>query len=162
LKYHPRKANVVADALSRKALAQAEVMMHVCKMYEKVRDLSLEATKDDDGIWLQKLEVSCDLRSRIVQAQSVDSELQKRSGYPKFSMASDGAILFEGRICVPRDQELRRLILEEAHKSSFSIHPGATKMYQDLKKEYWWPGMKTDIAEFVARCIVCQQVKIEH
>jgi hypothetical protein len=102
------------------------------------------------------------LQSRIVQAQSVDSELQKRSGYPEFSMASDGAILFEGRICVPRDQELRRLILEEAHKSSFSIHPGATKMYQDLKKEYWWPGMKTDIAEFVARCIVCQQVKIEH
>jgi hypothetical protein len=77
-------------------------------------------------------------------------------------MTSDGAILFEGRICVPSDPEHRRLILEEAHKSSFSIHPGATKMYQDLKREYWWPGMKTDIAEFIARCIVCQQVKIEH
>jgi hypothetical protein len=129
LKYHPGKANVVADALSRKVLAQAEVMMHTCKLYEKVRDLNLEATKVDDGIWLHKLEVSCDLWSRIVQAQDADDELQKRIGYPEFSMATNGAILFEGRLCVPNDLELRNLILEEAHKSSFSIHPGATKMY---------------------------------
>jgi hypothetical protein len=162
LKYHPGKANVVADALSRKALVQAEVMMHACKLYEKVRYHNLEATEDDDGIWLHKLEISCDLRSRIVEAKEVDDELQKRIGHPEFSMASDEAILFEGRICAPKDSELKRAILEEAHKSSFSIHPGATKMYQDLKKDYWWPGMKSDIAEFVARCIVCQQIKIEH
>ena len=77
-------------------------------------------------------------------------------------MASDGVILFEGRICVADDSELKRLILEEAHKSHFTIHPSATKMYQDLKKDYWWLVMKMEIAEFVARCIVCQQVKIEH
>jgi hypothetical protein len=162
LKYHPGKASVVADALSRKALAQAKVMIHTCRLYEKVRDLNLEATEVDDGIWLHKLEVSCDLRSSIVQAQDANDELHKRIGYPEFSISSDGAILFEGRLCVPNHPELRKLILEEDHKSSFSIHPGATKMYQDLKREYWWPGMKTDIAEFVARCIVCQQVKVEH
>jgi len=70
--------------------------------------------------------------------------------------------LCEGRIFIPDDSVLKRLILEEAHKSSFTIHPGATKMYQDLKKDYWWLVMKMEIAEFVARCIVCQQVKIEH
>jgi len=162
LKYHPRKANVVADALSRKALAQVEVSMHTCGLYEKVQELNLTVTEIGEGIMLQKLEISCDLRSRIVQAQSLDANLQRRIGHPEFSMASDGPILFEGRICVPDDSKLKRLVLEEAHKSNFLIHPSATKMYQDLKKNYWWPGMKTEIAEFVARCLVCQQIKIEH
>ena len=50
----------------------------------------------------------------------------------------------------------------EAHKSKFVVHPGSTKMYQDLKRQYWWEGMKKDVASFVAKCIVCQQVKAEH
>ena len=86
----------------------------------------------------------------------MDADLQRKVKCSELSMAPDGATLFEERICIPNDPELKRLILEEAHKSSFSIHPGATKMYQDLRKDYWWPGMKTDVAEFVARCIVCQ------
>ena len=57
----------------------------------------------------------------------MDADLQRKIGYPEFSMASDGAMLFEGSVCIPNDPELKRLILEEAHKSSFSIHPGATK-----------------------------------
>jgi hypothetical protein len=65
-------------------------------------------------------------------------------------------------MCVPNNDEIKRLILEEAHKSGFSIHPGSTKMYHDLKKGYWWPNMKAEIAEFVSRCLVCQQVKVEH
>jgi hypothetical protein len=71
-------------------------------------------------------------------------------------------MLYEGRPCVPNDDELKRLILDEAHKSRFSIHPGSTKMYHDLKQYYWWPNMKAEIADFVSRCLVCQQVKIEH
>jgi hypothetical protein len=68
LKYHPGKANVVAYALICKALTKAEVLIHACELYEKVRDLNLEASEDDDGVWLHKLEVSRVLRSRIVQA----------------------------------------------------------------------------------------------
>jgi len=60
LKYHPGKANVVVDALSRKALARAEVSMHTCELYEQVRDLNLTITKIGEGIMLQKLEISCD------------------------------------------------------------------------------------------------------
>ncbi|MCI19158.1 retrotransposon protein, partial [Trifolium medium] len=108
------------------------------------------------------MELSCDLRSMIAHAQESDENLQKRINKPEFSVADDGVILFEGRICVPNDEDIKRLILEEAYKSGFSIHPGSTKMYHDLKKDYWWPSMKTEIAEFVSRCIVCQQVKIEH
>ena len=52
--------------------------------------------------------------------------------------------------------------MEEAHFSAYSIHPGSTKMYHDLKDTYWWNGMKRDIAEFVSKCLTCQQVKLEH
>lgn len=62
---------------------------------------------------------------------------------------------FENRICTPNMNDLRKLVLEEAH-------PGTTKMYQDLKRKYWWTGMKRDIAEYVARCDTCNRIKAEH
>ena len=58
--------------------------------------------------------------------------------------------------------ELRQLILEEGHGSGLSIHPGVTKMYQDLRKTFWWPSIKKEISEFVYACLVCQKAKIEH
>ncbi|KAK2448834.1 hypothetical protein QL285_008081 [Trifolium repens] len=162
LNYHPGKANLVADALSRKTLYASELLMQQCGLYEKFRDLNLNVVYRKSGIRINRIELSCELHPRVVQAQQDDVELQKRVNHPEFSVATDGAILYEGRLCVPQDDELKRLILEEAHKSGFSIHPGSTKMYHDLKENYWWPNMKAEITEFVSRCIVCQQVKIEH
>ena len=52
--------------------------------------------------------------------------------------------------------------MAEAHRAWYSIHPGATKMYRDLREIYWWGGMKKDIAAFVAKWAMCQQVKVEH
>ena len=63
---------------------------------------------------------------------------------------------------MPEEGDLRKRILEEAHKSKFTIHPDINKMYQDLKEMFWWPGMKTDVANPVSKCLVCQRVKIEH
>ena len=63
---------------------------------------------------------------------------------------------------MPNDPEIRKLILQEAHDSPYSIHPGNTKMYLDLKETFWWTGMKKDITEYVAVCDVCQRVKAEH
>ena len=60
---------------------------------------------------------------------------------------------------MPNDVEIKRKILSEAHESPYTVHPGATKMYQDLKTCFWWPGMKKDVAEHVSRCLTCQQVK---
>ena len=68
---------------------------------------------------------------------------------------------FEDRVYVPNDQEIRKLILQEAHDSPYSIHPGNTKMYLDLKDSFWWTRMKKDIAEYVAVCDGCQRVKAE-
>ena len=69
---------------------------------------------------------------------------------------------FEDRVYVPNNIEIRKLILQEAHDSPYSIHPRNTKMYLDLKERFWWTGMKKDIAEYVAICDVCQRVKAEH
>ncbi|GJV85060.1 putative reverse transcriptase domain-containing protein [Tanacetum coccineum] len=52
--------------------------------------------------------------------------------------------------------------MDEAHKSKYSVHPGADKMYYDLRDRYWWPGMKKDIAEYVSKCLTCLKVKAEH
>ena len=77
-------------------------------------------------------------------------------------ISEDGTLLYGGRLYVPSVEVLKRVIMEEAHNSAYAMHPGSTKLYHTLKKNYWWSGMKKDIAEFVARCLVCQQVKAEH
>ena len=63
---------------------------------------------------------------------------------------------------MPIVDNIRKDILTEAHSTPYSIHPGATKMYRDLKMHYWWPGMKRDIAQYMNQCLTCQQIKVEH
>ncbi|XP_060217135.1 uncharacterized protein LOC132644561 [Lycium barbarum] len=75
---------------------------------------------------------------------------------------SDRLLWHDGRLCVPDVEDVRQTIMEEAHSSRYSIHPGATKMYQDLKKHFWGMRMKRNISDYVARCLNCQQVKYEH
>ncbi|KAD4585874.1 hypothetical protein E3N88_23475 [Mikania micrantha] len=75
---------------------------------------------------------------------------------------SNGLLYFLNRIWVPNRNNLRTFIMNEAHKSRYSIHPGADKMYKDLRYHYWWPVMKKDIALFVAKCFNCSKVKAEH
>ena len=77
-------------------------------------------------------------------------------------MHEDGSIRFKGGLCVPRNMELRNELLSYAHRAKYTIHPGSTKMYQILKRQFWWNGMKRDIARYVATCLTRQQVKVEH
>ena len=79
-----------------------------------------------------------------------------------FSIAQDGMLTLKGRICVPDVDNLRKSIMEEAHCSTYAMHLGSTKMYRTIKENYCWSSMKRNIAEFVSRCLVCQQVKAEH
>jgi hypothetical protein len=71
-------------------------------------------------------------------------------------------IWFGKRLVVPIDPEIRQTIFDEAHVSKFSIHPDSTKMYQDLKQNYWWSNMKVDIAKYVAECDTCHRMKASH
>ena len=75
---------------------------------------------------------------------------------------SDGTLYFMNRIWVPLYGRLRELVLAEAHKSRYSVHPGTDKMFHDLKEFYWWPNMKREVAKFVSKCLTCQKVKIDH
>ncbi|KAL0360967.1 UNVERIFIED_CONTAM: hypothetical protein Sradi_3781200 [Sesamum radiatum] len=79
-----------------------------------------------------------------------------------FHLKNDGNLHMKNRLCVPSDSDLKRDIMAEAHRSRLSVHPGSTKMYRDLKENFWWNGMKRDIAEYVSKCITCQKMKAEH
>ncbi|KAH0722658.1 hypothetical protein KY290_005316 [Solanum tuberosum] len=79
-----------------------------------------------------------------------------------FEQGGDGVLRYQGRLCVPMVDGLQERIMEEAHSSRYSIHPGSTKMHRDLREVYWWDSMKMGIAEFVVKCPNCQQVKVQH
>ncbi|GKD15392.1 putative reverse transcriptase domain-containing protein [Tanacetum coccineum] len=75
---------------------------------------------------------------------------------------SDGTLYYLDRIWVPLKGDVRTLIMDEAYKSKYSIHPGVDKMYYYLRDRYWWPGMKKDITKYVSKCLTCLKVKAEH
>ena len=91
--------------------------------------------------------------------QKLSEEEEK---YKCFHLDHKGILWFDGRLVVPKNPELRKRILDEAHLSKFSIHPGSTKIYQDLRSNFWWTRMKREIAKYVAECDTCQRVKASH
>ncbi|GJU83088.1 putative reverse transcriptase domain-containing protein [Tanacetum coccineum] len=134
--YHPEKANVVANALSRKERDQplrTEARKPENIKNEDVGGMLLENAKDPEKVRTEKLE-------------------------PR----ADGTLCFIGRSWSPCYGDLRTVIIHESHKSKYSIHQGSDKMYQDMKKLYWWPNMKSDIATYVSKCLTCAKVKAEH
>ncbi|GJZ16466.1 putative reverse transcriptase domain-containing protein [Tanacetum coccineum] len=144
IRYHPGKANVVADALSRK---------------ERIEPLRVRALVMTIGL---------DLPSRILEAQreAVKNEnlgAEDISGMlKKLEARTDGTLCLDNRSWLPCYGDTRSLIMHESHKSKYSIHPGADKMYHDLKMLYWWPNMKADIATYVSKCLTYAKVKAEH
>jgi hypothetical protein len=114
------------------------------------------------------MEVESTLEEEIRKGQESDEKIKEIKTLiglgkaPDFTEDEQGTVWFKKRICVPEIEHLRQLILREAHDLAYSIHPGSTKMYQDLKEKYWWYGLKRDVATHVALCDVCQRVKAEH
>jgi hypothetical protein len=164
--YHPGKANVVADALSRKASC------HCLTMKTSDTPLCQEMEKLNLGMiqygTLTQLKLELVLLQRIIDAQRTDKGMKHihekiEAGKANcFRKDDQGILWFNDRIVVPKDAEVRQQILDEAHLSQYSIHPESTKMYQDLKQHYWWTKMKIEIARYVARCDTCRRVKAVH
>ncbi|KAI5436678.1 hypothetical protein KIW84_022983 [Lathyrus oleraceus] len=168
LNYHPGKANVVADALSRKSLHMSMLMVKELDLIEQFRDLSLVCESTHNSVKLGMLKLTSGILDEIREGQKSDVLLvdkltlvnQGQGG--EFRVDENSVLRFGNRVCIPDVTELKKSILEEGHRSGLSIHPGATKMYHDLKKLFWWPGMKREIASFVYSCLTCQKSKIEH
>ncbi|GJS57951.1 putative reverse transcriptase domain-containing protein [Tanacetum coccineum] len=105
------------------------------------------------------------IKDRILTAQkeACDESTGLHKGLDEMiEHRSDGALYYLDRIWVPLKGDVRTLIMDEAHKSKYSVHPGADKMYYDLRDRYWWSGMKNDITVYVSRCLTCLKVKAEH
>ena len=93
---------------------------------------------------------------------SIKDWVQSCMGDEGWTVHADGSLRYRGRVVVPQLTDLREDILREFHCSRFSVHPGGTKMYQDLRRQYYWSGMKRHVWDIVRRCLTCQQVKVEH
>jgi hypothetical protein len=164
--YHSGKANVVADALSRKASCHCLTIRTpdttLCQEMEK---LNLGTIQQGT---LTNVKLESVLLQIIIDAQRTDKGMKYI--YEKievgtancFRKDNQGVIWFKDRIVVQKDVEIRQQILDEAHLSRYSIHPGSTKMYQDLKQHYWWTKMKIEIARYVAKCDTYRRVKAIH
>ncbi|GJS12139.1 reverse transcriptase domain-containing protein [Tanacetum coccineum] len=144
IRYHPGKANVVADALSQK---------------ERIEPLRVRALVMTIGL---------DLPSRILEAQKEAVKVENIKAediegmLKKLEARADGTLCLDNRSWLPCYGDMRYLTMHESHKSKYSIHPGADKMYHDLKMLYWWPNMKADIATYVSKCLTCTKAKAEH
>ncbi|GJW19865.1 reverse transcriptase domain-containing protein [Tanacetum coccineum] len=141
--YHPGKANVVADALSRKKrIKPLRVRALILTVHPKLPSQILEA------------------QNEALKEENVKNE-NLRGMDKSFEIRPDGTRCIKNRSWLPLFGGLRDLIMHESHKSKYSIHPGSDKMYHDIKKLYWWPNMKAIIAEYVSKCLTCSRVKAE-
>ncbi|KAI3828283.1 hypothetical protein L1987_02381 [Smallanthus sonchifolius] len=144
IRYHPGKTNIVADALSRKEQfkprrVRAVTLKNHMNIPFQIRDTQLEALKEEN------------------------LKYEALRGMEKlFEIKSDYVQYYVDRIWVPNYGNLRDLVMDEAHKSTYSIHPGSDKMYQDLKTNYRWPNMKAEIATYVGKCLTYAKVKAEY
>ena len=150
--YHPGKANVVADALSQKSyqveetplsLNHVEVLAHIALTLELLKQIILEQRQD------------------TLEIPPIQKLITEGHG-PHFSIDEQGVVRYKDRLVVPSNEDLRRKILNEAHHSKLSIHPGSNNMYHDLRHLYWWSNMKQDITQYVTECDTCGRVKADH
>jgi hypothetical protein len=117
---------------------------------------------------LKHLKLESVIQQKIIDAQRIDTGMKhihekiEAGKATCFRKDNQGVLWFKDRIVVPKDAELHQQILDEAHLSRYSIHPGSTKMYQDLKQHYWWTKIKIEIARYVAKCDTCRRVKAVH
>ncbi|GJX69231.1 putative reverse transcriptase domain-containing protein [Tanacetum coccineum] len=150
IRYHPGKANVVADALSHK---------------ERIKTLRVRALVMTIGLDLPKQILKAQieaLKPENLEKEDVGGMIRKDIPKEKLEPRADGTLCLNGKSWLPCYGDLRSIVMHESHKSNYYIHLGSEKMYQNMKKLYWWPNMKADIATYVSKYLTYAKVKAEH
>jgi hypothetical protein len=160
--YHPGKSNVVADALSHKAHCNYLPVVPLTGKESSIRVLP--------DLPLYNITLTPILWDEIMAAQKNDEGMchikrRMQQGDPKvacFHEDVEGTLWFKERLVVPKKEALKKKILDEAHTSRYSIHPGSTKMYHDLRQQFWWTRLKRETACYVSECDTCRKVKADY
>jgi hypothetical protein len=160
--YHPGKTNVVVDALSRKAHCNN---LHAVSISGEESSIRISPIMAQYNVTITPV-----LRGEIIAAQRIDiwvAHIKRRltEGDPKvncFCVDEEGTLWFKDHLVVSKNHGLRKKIFDKAHTFKYFIHPGSTKMYCDLKAQFWRTHMKRKTACYVAECDTCQSVKADH
>ncbi|GJR55134.1 putative reverse transcriptase domain-containing protein [Tanacetum coccineum] len=173
---------------NEKVIAYASRQLKIHEKNYTTHDLDLQHTLDQKELnmrkrhWLELLSdydslvmtIGLDIPKQILEAQietmkpenfeaeDVGGMIRKDLPHEKLEPRADGTLCLNNRSWLPCYGDLRTLIMHESYKSKYFVHPGSDKMYQDMKKLYWWPNMKADIATYVSKCLTCLKVKVEH
>ncbi|GJT71444.1 putative reverse transcriptase domain-containing protein [Tanacetum coccineum] len=159
----PAKIESIKDWASPKTPTEIRQFLGLAGYYRSAPILALPEGSEDFVVY-------CDASHKGLGVVLMQREKNEdvggmiRNDIPKEKLEpyADGVLCLNGKSWLPCYGELRFVIMHESHKSKYSIHPGSDKMYQDMKKLYWWPNMKADIATYVSKCLTCAKVKAEH
>jgi hypothetical protein len=143
ISYIKGKENVVADALSRRPGIFSLVTLKV-----NLREHVLTQLLGDN--WYLKV------TSNLQIGRQIDPK------YEGYNLETDGLLRYRGRMYIPENGDIRSIILKESHRELYCAHPGVKKMYAEMKKLFFWVGMKCDVVHFITKFLECQQVKPEH
>ena len=169
LRYHPGKANMGDDVLSRKSRGVfASIAPWEWQMLETMGQFGLHYRDWAQGV-LGSLVATPSLLRKVIESYGQDRKIapikdrvQSGTSDEGWAIHTNDSLRYRGRIVVPRLAYFREEILRNFHCSRFAVHPGGTKMYHDLLRQYYWNGMKHQVGDLVRRCLMCQQAKAEH
>nr|GEV19059.1 putative reverse transcriptase domain-containing protein [Tanacetum cinerariifolium] len=152
----------IAFQLIKQKLCSAPILA----LPEGSKDFVVYCNASHKGLGAVLMQREKKLRSNLklenLKNEDVDGMIKKDIPKEQLEPRADGTLCLNDRSWLPCYGELTFLIMQESHKSKYSIHPGSDKMYQDMKKLYWWPNMKANIATYVSKCLTCAKVKAEH